>query len=99
MIDAWASMKSFRPKEETDPDNRDGDGDSDGGGRDACRDWRGERRTNGPHVSTADLDARLYKKAPGQSEARDRPSSSTMARWRSRWTSNTAMTPSSVPNA
>jgi transposase len=60
LIDAWASMKSFRPKEERGPD------DNDGGGRNADRDWRGERRSNETHASTTDPDARLYKKAPGQ---------------------------------
>jgi transposase len=62
LIDAWASMKSFRPKEERGPD----DGDGGSGGRNAERDWRGERRSNETHASTTDPDARLYKKAPGQ---------------------------------
>ena len=68
LIDAWASMKSFRPKEERGSDEGDGgsDGGSDGGGRNAERDWRGERRSNETHASTTDPDARLYKKAPGQ---------------------------------
>ena len=29
-------------------------------------DFRGERRTNAPHASTTDPEARLYKKAAGQ---------------------------------
>ena len=67
LIDAWASMKSFRPKEEAaPPDQGDGDGDGGYGGRNAERDWRGERRSNETHASTTDPDARLYKKAPGQ---------------------------------
>ena len=64
LIDAWASMKSFRPEEP--PDQGDGDDDSGHGGRNAGRDWRGERRSNETHASTTDPDARLYKKAPGQ---------------------------------
>ena len=52
-------MKSFRPKE--DPGNHD-----DGAGRNAERDFRGEKRSNETHASTTDPDARLYKKADGQ---------------------------------
>lgn len=64
LIDAWASMKSFRPKE---PD-RDGNGGGGGagGGRNGERDFRGEKRSNETHASTTDPDARLYKKASGQ---------------------------------
>jgi transposase len=61
LVDAWASMKSFRPKDE------DGEDDDDAGaGRNAERDFRGEKRSNETHASTTDPDARLYKKAPGQ---------------------------------
>jgi len=59
LIDAWASMKSFKPKD-------DRGGDDDGPGRNAERDFRGERRSNATHASTTDPDARLYKKAHGQ---------------------------------
>lgn len=59
LIDAWASMKSFKPKAEP------GDHD-DGAGRNAERDFRGEKRSNATHASTTDPDARLYKKADGQ---------------------------------
>jgi transposase len=64
LVDAWASMKSFRPKE---PD-RGGNGGNDGagGGRNGERDFRGEQRSNETHASTTDPDARLYKKASGQ---------------------------------
>jgi transposase len=59
LIDAWASMKSFRPKDDQ--------GDDDAGpGRNAERDFRGEKRSNDTHASTTDPDARLYKKADGQ---------------------------------
>jgi transposase len=58
-IEAWASMKSFRPKD--DPSD-----DGEGGGRNAERDFRGEKRSNETHASSTDPDARLYKKASGQ---------------------------------
>ena len=61
LIDAWASMKSFRRKDG-------GDGDAPpGAGRNAERDWRGEKRSNETHASTTDPDARLYRKGNGQS--------------------------------
>lgn len=58
LIEAWASMKSFRPK--------DGSGAPPGGGGNSGRDFRGETRSNETHASTTDADARLYKKAAGQ---------------------------------
>jgi transposase len=63
LIEAWASMKSFKPK-----DARDDDG-QDGGGRNAPADFRGEKRSNDTHESTSDPDAMLYRKGPGM-EAR-----------------------------
>jgi transposase len=65
LIDAWASMKSFRPKDEDG-----GDGPPAGGGstgRNAERDFRGQKRSNETHASTTDPDARLYRKGDGQS--------------------------------
>jgi transposase len=59
LIEAWASMKSFRPKEPP------AGGDSGNGGRNAPADFRGERRSNQTHCSTTDPDARLYRKGPG----------------------------------
>jgi transposase len=59
LIDAWASMKSFRRK----------DGGDDGPtrpGRNAERDFHGEKRSNATHASTTDPDARLYRKSRGQ---------------------------------
>lgn len=65
LIEAWASMKSFQPKEEDGPeDNTDSDG---GGGRNRDRDFRGQRRKNDTHASTTDPDARLYRKGRGKS--------------------------------
>src|SRR5438309_1849171 len=58
LIEAWASMKSFRPK--------DGSGEPPGPGRNSERDFRGEKRSNETHASSTDPDARLFKKAAGQ---------------------------------
>jgi IS5 family transposase len=58
LIEAWASMKSFRPK--------DGSDEPCSPGRNGERDFRGERRSNETHASTTDSDARLYRKARGQ---------------------------------
>jgi transposase len=59
LIDAWASMKSFRPKDD--------DKDPPGPGRNSERDFRGEKRSNQTHASTTDPEAKLYRKANGQS--------------------------------
>jgi transposase len=61
LIDAWASMKSFRPKE------GDEDDEPPSSGRNAERDFRGQKRSNETHASTTDPDARLYRKSDGQS--------------------------------
>jgi transposase len=60
LIEAWASMKSFRPKEGSD------DEPPAGGGRNAETDFRGKKRSNETHASTTDPDARLYRKGPGK---------------------------------
>jgi transposase len=60
LIEAWASMKSFRPKEPPDGDDRGASG-----GRNAPADFKGETRSNETHRSTTDPDARLYRKGPG----------------------------------
>ena len=58
LIEAWASTKSFRPK---------GGGGGDAPpGRNAERDFHGEKRSNESHESTTDLDARLYRKGNGR---------------------------------
>ncbi|MGH6884191.1 MAG: IS5 family transposase, partial [Hypericibacter sp.] len=59
LIEAWASIKSFRRK-------GGGDDDSQGPGRNAERNFHKERRSNETHQSTTDPDARLYKKGDGQ---------------------------------
>jgi transposase len=61
LLEAWASPKSFRPK--------DGSGEPPGPGRNGEQDFKGERRANDTHVSTTDPEARLYRKGPGK-EAR-----------------------------
>jgi transposase len=59
LIEAWASMKSFKPK--------DGAGDPPmDGGRNTEADFRGEKRSNETHASTTDPDARLYRKGAGK---------------------------------
>jgi transposase len=65
LIEAWASLKSFKPKG---PGGED-DGGDDGGGRNAAADFTGEKRSNATHASTTDPDAMLYRKGPGM-EAR-----------------------------
>jgi transposase len=60
LIEAWASMKSFRPTEPPDAG-----GGREGGGRNVPADFRGEKRSNQTHRSTTDPDARLYRKGPG----------------------------------
>jgi transposase len=55
LIEAWASHKSFRPK--------DGSGKPPGVGGDV--DFRGEKRKNQTHESTTDPDARLFTKSSG----------------------------------
>ena len=63
LIDAWASMKSFRAKDE----GGEGNDDAPPPGRNTGRDFRGRKRSNKTHASTTDPDARLYRKGDGQS--------------------------------
>lgn len=63
LIEAWASMKSFVPKDGGDPPPDKGQG---GGGRNAERDFHGEKRKNDTHSSTTDPDARLFRKGAGK---------------------------------
>jgi transposase len=57
LIQAWASHKSFRPKDGSD------DEPPAAGGRNADADWKGKRRSNDTHESSTDADARLFKKS------------------------------------
>lgn len=59
LIEAWASMKSFVPKDGPPPSDQ-------GGGRNAERDFHGQKRTNDTHASTTDPDARLFRKSAGK---------------------------------
>ena len=59
LIEAWASLKSFRRKDGS-------DNDPDGPGRNAERGFHKEKRSNETHQSTTDPEARLYKKGDGQ---------------------------------
>jgi transposase len=59
LIEAWASMKSFRPKDGS-------DNPPEGGGRNAEANFHGQKRSNETHASTTDPDARLYRKGPGK---------------------------------
>jgi transposase len=68
LIEAWASMKSFKPKGPGGDDGGGGDDRRDGG-RNAAADFKGEKRSNATHASTTDPDAMLYRKGPGM-EAR-----------------------------
>ena len=58
LIQAWASTKSFRPK--------DGSGEPPGPGRNGERDFHGEKRSNDTHASTTDPEATLYRKGRGK---------------------------------
>jgi transposase len=55
LIDAWASMKSFRPKDEP-KDPADSNGWSD---------FKGQKRSNQTHESKTDAEAKLLRKGPG----------------------------------
>ena len=57
LIESWASMKSFRPKDDDD----EGEGDSN-----RWADFHGEKRSNATHVSKTDPEARLMRKGPGR---------------------------------
>src|SRR6516225_7329767 len=59
LIEAWASMKSFVPKDGGGPP-------ASGTGRNAERDFHGEKRKNDTHSSTTDPDARLFRKGAGK---------------------------------
>lgn len=62
LLDAWASIKSLRPRDG-------GGGPTESAGRNPTVDFRGEPRTNATHASTTDPEARLARKGLGR-EAR-----------------------------
>ena len=61
LLEAWASLKSYRPRDDQDPPS--------GGGRNPEVDFRGQQRRSDTHVSTTDPEARLYRKGRGQKAA------------------------------
>ena len=61
LLEAWASLKSFRPK-----DGDRGAGSTEGGGRNPDVDYRGQKRSNATHASTTDPEARLARKGNAQ---------------------------------
>jgi len=58
LIEAWASMKSFRRKDEEEPPIK--------GSRNDAVDFHGEQRKNDTHESTTDPESRLFKKGKGK---------------------------------
>ncbi len=75
LLAAWASHKSFKPKNGQSPHDgqpsghgRSPSGDvggqpPSGAGRNIETDWRGQKRSNATHASETDPDARLYRKS------------------------------------
>ena len=57
LLEAWASQKSFQPRDQDPP--------ASGGGNPSVN-FHGERRSNTPHGSTTDPDARLARKGKAQ---------------------------------
>jgi transposase len=58
LVEAWASLKSFRAKDSSD--------EPPSAGRNGERDFHGEKRKNDTHESTTDPDSKLYRKGDGQ---------------------------------
>lgn len=58
LVEAWASLKSFRAK--------DGSDEPPSPGRNGERDFHGEKRANDTHESKTDPDAKLYRKGSSQ---------------------------------
>ncbi len=57
LIEAWASHKSFQPKDDQDPPT------GEDAGSNPSVDFKGTKRSNDTHQSTTDPDARLYRKS------------------------------------
>jgi hypothetical protein len=58
LVEAWASLKSFRA--------RDGSDEPPSPGRNGERDFHGEKRANETHASKTDADAKLFRKGKNQ---------------------------------
>jgi transposase len=67
LLEAWASLKSFKAKDQA--DRSDSEPPTSSGGRNPAVDFHGEQRSNATHQSTTDPEARLAKKGKGK-EAR-----------------------------
>lgn len=63
LIEAHASIKSFKPRDREDDDRGDPNGFK---SRNAEVDFRGQKRSNATHASTTDPDAKLFRKGDGQ---------------------------------
>ncbi len=59
LIQAWASHKSFVPKDGSNDDANGGEPS----GRNTQANWKGKPRSNDTHASTTDPDARLFRKS------------------------------------
>ena len=59
LLEAWASQKSFRPKDDPTPPPSEGDP------KNPTVSFRGEKRSNATHASVTDPDARLARKSNG----------------------------------
>jgi transposase len=58
LLEAWASLKSFRPKDESKPPT--------GGEKNPSVDFHGQTRSNDTHQSATDAESRLAKKGSGK---------------------------------
>ena len=58
LIESWASMKSFRPKDEEPPPR--------GKGRNGWEDFKDQKRSNDTHASTTDPESKLVRKSKGK---------------------------------
>jgi transposase len=65
LIEAYASIKSFKPKEEK-AQGKDKDDNNGFKGRNAEVDFHGQKRSNDTHESSTDPDAKLYRKSDGK---------------------------------
>jgi transposase len=65
LIEAWASMKSFKPKVKDSDDRPPVTSPPASGGRNGEVDFKGQKRSNETHESTTDPQARLYRKGSG----------------------------------
>ena len=61
LLEAWASLKSLRPRQDDDPP-----GPPAASGKNRDVDYRGEQRRNQTHVSSTDPQALLLRKGPGK---------------------------------